>query len=274
MLPNHMKRKKRFGTGTGKFRLTAKIAPAILISDLHLTPESPETLAYFHRFLESLGDIDSLYVLGDLFEYWLGDDAGETLGHSPVEDALKDLTNVGTPVRVMPGNRDFLLGQEFAYRTGSTILKDATVQPFFDRQVLLLHGDSLCTDDEAHRKFRFIVDQPEWRLAFLDKPISERDDIGRAIRFRSNIEKRYKTSRIMDVNQNAVEAALKLTEARLLIHGHTHRPGIHKWTLNGRTCSRVVLGDWSVGPSWIEIRENDLQLHHQGTVEQLDLNQT
>ena len=274
MLPNHMKRKKRFGPGTGKFRLTAKTAPAILISDLHLTSESPETLAYFHRFLGSLGDIDSLYVLGDLFEYWLGDDAGETLGHSPVEDALKDLTNVGTPVRVMPGNRDFLLGQEFAYRTGSTILKDATVQPFFDRQVLLLHGDSLCTDDEAHRKFRFIVDQPEWRLAFLDKPISERDDIGRAIRFRSNIEKRYKTSRIMDVNQNAVEAALKLTEARLLIHGHTHRPGIHKWTLNGRTCSRVVLGDWSVGPSWIEIRENDLQLHHQGTVEQLDLNQT
>ena len=134
---------------------------------------------------------------------------------------------------IMPGNRDFLLGQEFAYRTGSTILKDATVQPFFGRQVLLLHGDSLCTDDEAHQSFRFIVDQPEWRLAFLDKPISERDDIGRAIRFRSNIEKRYKTSQIMDVNQNAVEAALKPTEARLLIHGHTHRPGIHQWTLNG-----------------------------------------
>ena len=269
-----MKQKKRFGPGTGKFRLTTKTAPAILISDLHLTPESPETLAYLHRFLGSLGDIDSLYILGDLFEYWLGDDAGETLGHSPVEDALKDLTNVGTPVHVMPGNRDFLLGQEFAYRTGSTILKDATVQPFFGRQVLLLHGDSLCTDDEAHQKFRSIVDQPEWRSAFLDKPISERDRIGRAIRFRSNIEKRYKASRIMDVNQNAVDAALKPTEASLLIHGHTHRPGIHQWTLNGRTCSRVVLGDWSVGPSWIEIRETDLQLHYQGTVERLDLNQT
>ena len=273
MLPNHMKRKKRFGPGTGKFRLTAKTAPAILISDLHLTPESPETLAYFHRFLGSLGDIDSLYVLGDLFEYWLGDDACETLGHSPVENALKYLTNMGTPVRVMPGNRDFLLGQEFAYRTGSMILKDATIQLFFGRQVLLLHGDSLCTDDEPHQKFRFIVDQPEWRSAFLDKRISERDEIGRAIRFRSNIEKRYKTSRIMDVNQFAVEAALKLTEAKLLIHGHTHRPGIHQWTLNGHTCSRVVLGDWSVGPSWIEIRETGLQLHYQGTIEQLDLNQ-
>ena len=173
----------------------------------------------------------------------------------------------------MPGNRDFLLGQEFAYRTGSTILKDATVQPFFGRQVLLLHGDSLCTDDEEHQKFRLIVDQPEWRSDFLDKPISERDDIGRTIRFRSNIEKRYKTSRIMDVNQSAIEAALKPTEAKLLIHGHTHRPGIHQWTLNGHTCSRVVLGDWSVGPSWIEFRETDLQLHYQGTIEQLDLNQ-
>lgn len=273
MLPNHMKRKKRFSTGTGKFRLTAKTAPAILISDLHLTPESPETLTYFHSFLRSLENIDSLYVLGDLFEYWLGDDASETLGHSPVQDTLRDLTNGGTPVRVMPGNRDFLLGQEFAYRTRSTILKDATVQSFFGRQVLLLHGDSLCTDDEAHQKFRFIVDQPEWRSAFLDKPISERDDIGRVIRFRSNIEKRYKASQIMDVNQYAVDAALKTTEARLLIHGHTHRPGIHQWILNGRTYSRVVLGDWSVGPSWIEIHENDLQLHYQGIVERLDLNQ-
>ena len=273
MLPNHMKRKKQFSPGTGKFQLTDKTAPAVLISDLHLTPESPETLAYFHHFLGSLGNIDSLYVLGDLFEYWLGDDAYETLGHSPVEDSLKNLTNMGTPVRVLPGNRDFLLGQEFAYRTGSTILKDGTIQPFFGRQVLLLHGDSLCTDDETHQKFRFIVDQPEWRSAFLDKRISERDDIGRAIRFRSNIEKRYKTSRIMDVNQFAVEAAFKLTKARLLIHGHTHRPGIHQWPLNGLSCSRVVLGDWSVGPSWIEIRETDLQLHYQGTVEQLDLNQ-
>jgi UDP-2,3-diacylglucosamine hydrolase len=268
-----MKRKKQFRPGTGKFQLTDKTAPAVLISDLHLTPESPETLAYFHHFLGSLGNIESLYVLGDLFEYWLGDDAYETLGHSPVEDSLKDLTNLGTPVHVLPGNRDFLLGREFAFRTGSTILRDATIQPFFGRQVLLLHGDSLCTDDEAHQKFRSTVDQPEWRSAFLDKPISERDDIGRAIRFRSSIEKRYKTTRIMDVNQFAVEAALKPTKARLLIHGHTHRPGIHQWTLNGRTYSRVVLGDWSVGPSWIEIREADLQLHYQGTIERLDLNQ-
>jgi UDP-2,3-diacylglucosamine hydrolase len=273
MLPNHMKRKKRFSPGTGKFQLSDKAAPAILISDLHLTPESPETLAYFHDFLGSLGDIDSLYVLGDLFEYWLGDDAYKKLGHSPVEDALKGLTKMGTPVRIMPGNRDFLLDQEFAYRTGSTILKDATIQLFFGRQALLLHGDSLCTDDEAHQKFRLIVNQPEWRSAFLRKPISERDDIGRAIRFRSNIEKRYKTSRIMDVNQYAVEKALKPTEARLLIHGHTHRPSIHQWTLNEQTYSRVVLGDWSVGPSWIEIRGADLQLHYQGIVERLDLNQ-
>ena len=193
--------------------MTDKITPTILISDLHLTPESPEILAYFHNFLESLTDIGSLYVLGDLFEYWLGDDAGETLGHSPVETALKNLTDRGTPVRVIPGNRDFLLGQEFAYRTGSTILRDATTQTFFGRQILLLHGDSLCTDDESHQQFRLTVDQPEWRLEFLRKSIAERDQIGRAIRFRSDIEKRYKTSSIMDVNQIAVEATLKPTEA-------------------------------------------------------------
>lgn len=110
-------------------------------------------------------------------------------------------------------------------------------------------------------------------MAFLNKSISERDDIGRSIRFRSDIEKRYKTSQIMDVNQHAVEAALKLTDVTLLIHGHTHRPGVHKWSSNGRTYSRVVLGDWSVGPSWIEIHEADLQLHYQGKVERLDLTQ-
>jgi UDP-2,3-diacylglucosamine hydrolase len=274
MLPNHTKRKKGFSPGTGKFQFKAKTSPIILISDLHLTPESPEILAHFHRFLGSLGKIDSLYILGDLFEYWLGDDAGETLGHSPVEDALKDITSMGTPIRVMPGNRDFLLGREFASRTGSIILKDATVQRFFGRQILLLHGDSLCTDDEAHQKFRSVVDQPEWRSSFLSKPIKQRDDIGRSIRFRSNVEKRYKTSRIMDVNQQAVETAFNVTDARLLIHGHTHRPGVHQWTMNERTYSRVVLGDWSFGPSWIEIYETELQLHYKETVERLDLSQT
>ena len=273
MLPNHMKQKKRFSPGTGKFRLTKGNAPVILISDLHLTPEAPETFVHFRRFLDSLQNIDSLYILGDLFEYWLGDDAADTLGHSPVEKALKNLTNNGTPVCVMPGNRDFLLDEEFAYRTGSTILKEATVQSFFGRQVLLLHGDSLCTDDEAHRKFRSIVDQAEWRVNFLGMPISERDEIGRAIRFRSNVEKRYKAPQIMDINQNAVNAVIARTEARLLIHGHTHRPGIHQWFLKGHTFSRVVLGDWSVGPSWIEIFKTTLQLHHQGGVKQLDLNQ-
>ena len=174
----------------------------------------------------------------------------------------------------MPGNRDFLLDEEFACRTGSTILKEPKVQSFYGRQVLLLHGDSLCTDDKGHQKFRSIVDQPEWRVTFLGKPINERDEIGRAIRFRSSIDKRYKASHIMDVNQNAVETILKFTKVRLLIHGHTHRPGIHKWVSNGRAYSRVVLGDWSLGPSWVEICNTDLQLHYQGTIERLDLNHT
>ena len=273
MLPNQMKRKRRLNHGTGKFRLMTKAPPVILISDLHLTPEAPETLAYFYHFLGSLGDIDRLYILGDLFEYWLGDDASDSLGHTPIEDALKDLTNMGTPVHIIPGNRDFLLGEDFAYRTGITILKDATVQTFFERQILLLHGDSLCTDDKAHQQFRLIVDQPDWRSEFLNKPICERDNIGRSIRFRSDIEKRYKASQIMDVNQYAVEAALKLADTRLLLPGHTHRPGLHRWSSNGLTYSRVVLGDWSIGPSWIEIHEDDLQLHYQGIVERLDLNQ-
>ena len=182
-----MKRKKRFGTGTGKFRLTAKTAPAILISDLHLTPESPETLAYFHRFLESLGDIDSLYVLGDLFEYWLGDDTARELGHLPVETILQDLTTRGTKIYFIPGNRDFLIGSDFALRTGVSILNDASVHRFFQCCVLLLHGDSLCTDDHEHQTFRSMVNEPDWQLNFLNKSIAEREAIAQSIRFQSNI---------------------------------------------------------------------------------------
>ena len=273
MSPNHNKLKTRFTPGTGKFNLADRNKPIILISDLHLTPESPETLEYFHHFIDSLRNIHSLYILGDLFEYWLGDDSAEKLGHSPVENTLRNLTNDGTPLFVIPGNRDFLLDKDFADRTGAIILNNSTVRLFFGHPTLLLHGDCLCTDDVSHQNFRSIVDDPEWRSTFLAKSIGERDEIGQAIRFRSNTEKRYKASHIMDVNQNTIESMLKPTGTRLLIHGHTPRPDIHQWVFDGHIFSRIVLGDWETGPSWIEIWESNLQLYYKNSVKQLNLDQ-
>ena len=215
-----------------------------------------------------------MYILGDLFEYWLGDDTARELGHLPVETILQDLTTRGTKIYFIPGNRDFLIGSDFALRTGVSILNDASVHRFFQCRVLLLHGDSLCTDDHEHQTFRAMVNEPDWQLNFLNKSIAEREAIAQSIRFQSNIDKRYKSSEIMDVNQSAVMATFGLTGTTLMIHGHTHRPGIHQWTSNGRRFSRIVLGDWSSGASWIEFSKSHLTLHYKQIAESLFYDET
>jgi len=273
MLPNHMNQKKKVPQSKIQTHIKSEDTSIILISDLHLTPESPQTILHFNNFITSLENVDSLYILGDLFEYWLGDDAAYSLGHVPVEKTLRLLSVKGITVYLIRGNRDFLIDNDFALRTGIKILNDPTLHSFFGHQVLLLHGDSLCTDDKKHQKFRSIVDETEWRLTFLRKSISERDSIAKSIRFRSDIEKRYKPSGIMDVNQLAVDAALQSTPARLLIHGHTHRPGIHQWNLNGESLARVVLGEWSEGPSWIQFSASRIELHYEDKVKCLEYGQ-
>ena len=241
----------------------------VLISDLHLTPEAPHILSQFSAFIDSLQHVNSLYILGDLFEYWLGDDASKSLVHLPVEHILQTLTTDGTDVYLIPGNRDFLIGHDFASRTGVTILNDGAVHRLFESHVLLLHGDSLCIDDTEHQQFRSITNETGWRSRFLKKTILQRESIAQSIRFRSNVEKRYKSSEIMDVNQQAVETAIESTPAKLMIHGHTHRPGIHHWSSENKRYLRVVLGDWSEGPSWIEFSKSNLTLHYTNVSERL-----
>ena len=234
----------------------------IFISDLHLTTQAPDILFNFRNFAESLGNISSLYILGDLFEYWLGDDASETLGHQEVEKVIQKLSEIGVKVYFIPGNRDFLVGEQFASRTGTKILKDPTIHEFFGVKFLLLHGDTLCTDDKQHQQFRSTVNSAEWQTKFLEKSISERDLLAKSIRFRSDEKKRYTSSEIMDVSQNTVDTLFSSTNVNFMIHGHTHRPRIHKWEINNEQFFRIVLGDWSNGPSWLSISHTGMSLHH------------
>ena len=234
-----------------------------LISDLHLSPDDDALLHRFTTYLSSLTPSDSLYILGDLFEYWLGDDAAEFLGQRPVEEALARLTANGTKVWLMRGNRDFLVGTDFADRCGVGLLEDEHILQMGDHRILLMHGDSLCTDDLEHQAFRSLVRTDVWQQTFLAKSVPERDAMARAVRYRSENGKVAKAIEIMDVTQPAVEAVMHQHQVRLLIHGHTHRPAIHQFALSGpQSGHRIVLGDWATGPSSICIHASHLELRH------------
>ncbi len=235
------------------------------ISDLHITPEQPEILLRLSRFLESQrGKLDALYVLGDLFEYWIGDDASEHIDQIQTERILRDFTQNGCPVFVMRGNRDFLLGPEFAYRCGCTLIDDPYEINLCGERALLMHGDSLCTDDVEHQKFRLLVRSSTWQQAFLAKNIEQRDAIARQLRYRSEAGKQTKSTDIMDVNAETVVQTMSEHNVCLLIHGHTHRPAIHDLAVNGRTARRVVLGDWYEQSSVLFATGKGLKLTSQG----------
>lgn len=217
---------------------------ALFISDLHLCASRPQITAAFARLLA--GDAlqaGRLYILGDLFEYWAGDDDLEDPFNARVIELLADYAR-RIPVHFMHGNRDFLAGAQFADAAGLQLLADPVVADIAGQRVLLSHGDALCTDDAAYRQFRAEVRTPDWARQFLALPLAERKHRIEALRRRSESEKRAKTMAIMDVNQHAVEALLREYECTRLIHGHTHRPGRHAFILDGRTCERIVLGDW------------------------------
>ncbi|MBO67446.1 MAG: UDP-2,3-diacylglucosamine diphosphatase [Acidiferrobacteraceae bacterium] len=269
MLPNPMSTKKDRLALNGKNQVSLEHRTVVIISDLHLTPKAPEALPLLEKFLISQDSMQELYILGDLFEYWLGDDASAEMGYRPVEEILKTLVDDGVKVYFTAGNRDFLVGSGFASRTGVLILGEVTTRTYLGHSTLLLHGDSLCTDDIRHQQFRSTVSSEKWRHEFLKKSIDERQRIGRAIRFQSDVEKRYKAADIMDVNQLTVETLLNSKSAQLLIHGHTHRPGIHSWNLSETKYSRIVLGDWSSGASWIEIDRDSLRLYHDNAMVEL-----
>ena len=219
---------------------------SLFISDLHLCASRPAITRQFLDFLASRAtQADALFILGDLFEYWAGDDDLEDPHHTPVVTALRTLAKNGTAIYFMHGNRDFLLGTEFATASGMTLLTDPTSLVLYGRRVLLSHGDTLCTDDVHYQAFREQVRNPGWQRQFLAQPLAARKAQIEALRVRSEQEKSHKAEDIMDVNAEAVGALLREHDyPELLIHGHTHRPALHAVEVDGRVCQRWVLGDW------------------------------
>ncbi len=215
------------------------------ISDLHLCTERPETTAAFLQFMRTTArTAGALYVLGDLFEYWIGDDQ---LDHDPlardVAAAFADNATAGVTQYFMHGNRDFLIGERFAREARMTLLSDPTVIVLGGERVLLMHGDTLCTDDAAYQAFRKQVREPAWQREFRAKTYAEREAIALSLRSKSNIEKSMKAEAIMDVSADAVENAFSRNGCAVMIHGHTHRPAIHHHGKQARW-TRHVLPDW------------------------------
>jgi len=218
----------------------------LFISDLHLCEARPQINALFTRFVEEIArDAEALYILGDLFEYWIGDDQ---LDHDPlarrVAALLAKMAGRGTRIFFMHGNRDFLIGERFATEAQLTLLPDPSLIMPGPRQIVLMHGDTLCTDDFAYQQFRAQVRDPLWQAEILAKPYAERAELAQSIRSRSDVEKLLKADAIMDVNTTAVAETFEKYAFPVMIHGHTHRPARHELTVNGHVCTRWVLQDW------------------------------
>jgi UDP-2,3-diacylglucosamine hydrolase len=216
----------------------------LFISDLHLDPARPDITSQALAFLacEASG-ADALYILGDLFDAWIGDDDPEPEKQRVIA-ALKKLTDAGLPCYFMRGNRDFLIGDGFAAASGCTLLEDPTVIELHGRRVLLMHGDTLCTDDKEYQAFRAMVRDPDWQRAMLARPLPERLAIARQLRETSAVRTAGKSEEIMDVNEEAVRVAMRAHGIHTLLHGHTHRPAVHQFDLDGHDAERIVLGDW------------------------------
>jgi len=217
----------------------------LFLSDLHLTPERPGAAASFRRFLNQKAPrADALYLLGDLFEAWVGDDDLALPFHAGIAAALKQLAQSGVPLYFLPGNRDFLAGPDLARAAGLALLKDPTRIDLYGSPTLLAHGDAWCTDDAQYQAFRAQVRDPGWRSEFLAKPLAERHALAAALRCRSEQAKAGKRPEIMDVNPEAIAEAFRRHAVSRIIHGHTHRPAHHHLNVDGRPCERWVLPDW------------------------------
>lgn len=213
------------------------------ISDVHLGQGQGDAAELFVNFLQDIAEeTHSLYILGDLFEAWLGDDT-ILPAYQPAIDALKALSEGGTLLYLMHGNRDFLLGEAMCEQLGATLLTDPTLIEMDSVPTLLMHGDLLCTDDVVYQQFRQQVRNPSWQKEFLAMTPAQRAEMARQARQQS-AEHTRSNYEIMDVNQKAVEDTLQRYGARRLIHGHTHRPAVHDFVLDNQDVQRIVLGDW------------------------------
>lgn len=224
----------------------------LLVSDLHLDADHPATVETFLRFLATEArSAQALYILGDLFEHWIGDDDRDPV-KTRVCEGLRTLTALGTALFVMRGNRDFLLGTGFEDRTGGTLLPDPVVAHLDGERVLLTHGDLLCTDDHSYQELRSTVRNPSFHRRVLALPLETREWLAGAARAGSKAHTRTTATHIMDVNPAAVIAAFEASGTRTMIHGHTHRPDEHRHDTALGEARRVVLAAWERGGEYLE----------------------
>jgi len=226
----------------------------LFISDLHLSAEQPDSMAAFKRFVAEIVQrvsaergrrAEALYILGDLFDYWAGDDDLDDAFHAEVIAALRSLKQHGIGVYLMHGNRDLLMGEVLANACQATLLNDPALIDLYGTPTLLSHGDTLCTHDAEYQRYRAQVHDADFQRQFLAKSLVDRKAYIAQLRSRSMTEKENKGSAIMDVSDEAVAALLREHGYPRLIHGHTHRPGNHEHIIDGHACERWVLGDWN-----------------------------
>lgn len=254
---------------TSEDSLATKAQPAtaaLFVSDIHLSPALPVTTHAFLVFLQTHAkQAQKLYLLGDIFEYWAGDDDAEDSYHRQIIASLREVSDIGVRIFWIGGNRDFLVGEAFAEAAGMTLLPDPYIIEIANRHIVLTHGDAWCTDDAAYMAFRKQVRDPQWQQQFLTQPLAQRKQIVEAMRMGSKKAQRDKSMDIMDVNTEAIAGVLASCGAEVMIHGHTHRPAVHRVTIKGESCLRYVLPDWEceAEPSrggWLALMENG-ELH-------------
>lgn len=232
----------------------------LFISDLHLSPDQPELIRLATDFVAQQVNVDAFYIVGDIFNTWLGDDLVPT-EFDPFIQALQNLQQQGSKIYLMVGNRDFMLGKDFAKRVGGTMLDDPVMIDVYGHKILLMHGDSLCTDDVSYQRYRKVVRNRWLQKLFLAMPLTVRQGISDKIKAKSKQQKQNKQAQIMDVNPAAVRQVMQQYNASLLLHGHTHRPAIHTLQASQNISNyRIVLGDWQPDASYIEITPEKIRL--------------
>lgn len=224
------------------------------ISDLHLEESRPDITDAFLAFLQDKAmGIDAIYILGDFFEAWIGDDERTPLQET-IAAALSKVKASGTAIYFMHGNRDFLIGEDYCSRAGATLLDDPSVVELYGTPYLLMHGDSLCTADVEYQKFRANMRNPQWQKMMLQRPLEDRKQMARQLREISMAKNKGKEESIMDVTPEEVVRELETHGVQNMIHGHTHRPAEHDLTANGAPAKRIVLGDWHENVWWLDVK--------------------
>ena len=232
----------------------------LFVSDVHLDASAPAAIEQFLSFLDTHAkNAEALYILGDLFEVWVGDDDSDA-DKKTVAAALRALTTRGVACFILHGNRDFLLGRGFCDETGCRLLPDPVVAEFDGERVLLTHGDALCVDDHSYQELRSVVRTAPWQRRFLALPLADRELLANQARAGSRQHTSRTIPKIMDVNSDAVAQAFRVAGVRRMIHGHTHRPGIHDTAIDGTPAQRIVLGAWYEQGSYLVYERGTYQL--------------